>query len=311
MNNNEFKITPKHTALVFLLFMFASLLVSFTVKIPNFKEKQEEYKRQMQLSNYGYEPEGEQCILVQTLQLPFMSEALIVRGELTPQQELDIQNAMPVEYLLREQPENLTRWNRFRREMYLVADSLYIIHQDKMSDIVSPVLLYQWLMRTLHAESKYNPAAVNKKSDATGLIQLMPFHWNEYGFRSKKSIIKTHELDQCWSIVFRWFDEEFKGRYKKTLNQIDSFIDVYLVVFLPAFADDPDDKLLFSKKSNPGWYRQNSGYDVNKDGDVFKYEINSRITKKFEDRDYRYDFDGAPIPIRRSGALYASYIKGN
>ena len=77
-------------------------------------------------------------------------------------------------------------------------------------------------------------------------------------------------------IKTQWTDKS-----KKPLNQskIDEWFDVYMLVFAPAMADDDDDSITYRSPTRE--YRDNSGYDVNKNGLIERYEFKKLINDKY------------------------------
>jgi len=128
-----------------------------------------------------------------------------------------------------------------------------------------------WLMQTFMIESSMNHQAVNPTTNATGLIQFMPSTALSLGtsVAALKAMSNVQQLD--W--VQRYF-MPYKGRMK-------SYVDVYFTVFFPLAVGKPDDWVLqTSTLSAQTIARQNSPFDLNKDGKLTVAEIREVIMRK-------------------------------
>lgn len=111
-----------------------------------------------------------------------------------------------------------------------------------------------WLMIVFYKESSVNPAAVNPKSGASGLIQFIPSTAKGLG-TSVESIRKMSALDQLpW--VEQYY-QPFKGR-------MHSLWDVYLATFYPKAIGQPGEHVIARKGEKV--YDWNKALDVNKNG---------------------------------------------
>ncbi|NEN80894.1 transglycosylase SLT domain-containing protein [Paenibacillus elgii] len=121
-----------------------------------------------------------------------------------------------------------------------------------------------------------NPAAVNRKSGATGLIQFMPSTAASLG-TSTSALAKMSAVEQL-DYVYKYF-KPYAGR-------IHNVYDAYMVVFLPIGVGKDDDfvlgqkdstEILAGKLTKGKVYAQNSGLDVNGDFKITKKEAGQKV----------------------------------
>lgn len=119
-----------------------------------------------------------------------------------------------------------------------------------------------WLMLVMYFESGLNPSAVNKTSQATGLIQFMPPTARNLG-TSVDQLRMMNALDQL--VYVEQYLLPYKGKMK-------DFVDVYLAVFYPSAIGKSDDYVLggdnYAKVAS-----QNSIFDTNHDGKITRGEV--------------------------------------
>lgn len=131
----------------------------------------------------------------------------------------------------------------------------------------------EWLMRVMHYESGFDPAATNRRGGATGLIQFMPRTARGLGTTTDELSRMTgaQQLDY----VERFFSQFPRGAFR-------SGADLYLANFWPSAVGKPDDYVL---GASPGRARQvaeaNPGSDVNHDGQVTAGEFRARNRARF------------------------------
>lgn len=130
-----------------------------------------------------------------------------------------------------------------------------------------------WLLLVMWMESRMKPTAVNRLSNATGLIQFMPAtaKWLGSSVTEIKSMSAVEQLD----LVRRYY-----WSYKTVLN---GFVDLYVATFYPkALLQKWDDSRLFPKAV----YSQNMAIDTNGDKMIslgeFKALMLSRVPKGIE-----------------------------
>ena len=131
-----------------------------------------------------------------------------------------------------------------------------------------------YLMAIMSFESAgFDPAARNKLSGATGLIQFMPSTAKRLG-TTTDALARMSAEDQL-DYVAAYF-AEFKGRLK-TLE------DAYMaVLYRPAVGMGPEHVLFRSGDPSTGTaYAQNSPLDLNKDGRITVAEATSFVRKRF------------------------------
>jgi peptidoglycan hydrolase-like protein with peptidoglycan-binding domain len=134
----------------------------------------------------------------------------------------------------------------FDKKLEKVANELGVKKQD--------------LIAIMKQESGLNPAAVNKMSGATGLIQFMPKTAASLG-TSTEELRSMSAVDQL-DYVYKYF-RSVGVRPGMELG------DLYMAVFMPAAVGKPDDHIL-GQNGAPGFsgkvYAQNQGLDKNRDG---------------------------------------------
>ena len=65
-------------------------------------------------------------------------------------------------------------------------------------------------------------------------------------------------------------------------GRIKTLEDVYMAILWPKAIGKPDDYVLFSRDKMPTTYRQNSGLDLDRDGNVTKWEAAAKVRKELE-----------------------------
>lgn len=163
-------------------------------------------------------------------------------------------------------------WDSFRIATMDLACRMNREFKFGMSDI----RLYDALMKTFFAECKFKvgKAAINSKSDARGIIQWMP------GLRRKLNVPENiHEipLKNQLPYVYEYFKYKV-DRHNMDTSKIDEFVDIYCIVFAPAYADRELWHAMYSKPTKA--YLYNQGYDYNDDGKITKWEVNHYILNK-------------------------------
>lgn len=124
-----------------------------------------------------------------------------------------------------------------------------------------------WLMIVMNSESGLNHKAVNKFSNATGLIQFMPktAKWIGTSINSLANMSNVEQLEY----VYRYFNF-----YKK---HIKSYTDLYLITFYPIALTQnwPDFKTL-----PPIVVKQNAVMDLNKNGILTVGEVRAWVLSR-------------------------------
>lgn len=124
-----------------------------------------------------------------------------------------------------------------------------------------------WLMVVMNFETagKFSPSIKNPSSGATGLIQFMPATAIELG-------TTTDELAMMSNVEQLDYVEKYFRMQIRRHGTIDNIAEAYLAVFYPAAISWAMDDVFPQKV-----YRQNSIFDLNKDGVINKQEIIDRI----------------------------------
>lgn len=132
-----------------------------------------------------------------------------------------------------------------------------------------------FLLAIMYFESGLNPAAINSKSNAAGLIQFIPSTAKSYGTSTRELLAMTAEaqLDYVWL--------HFKG-IKKSIKTLE---DAYMAVLYPSAVGKPDTTVLFTKDDpkTGDEYEANEGLDANKDGEITIREAVDKVIKKLKD----------------------------
>ena len=128
-----------------------------------------------------------------------------------------------------------------------------------------------YLMSCMAFESAetFSPSIKNAAgSGATGLIQFMP--------RTARGLGTTvEELAKMTAVKQLDYVEEYFRPYK---NKLIMLSDVYMAILLPSAVGKPENHVLFNSGKA---YRQNSGLDKNRDGQITKAEAASKVYDKY------------------------------
>ena len=124
------------------------------------------------------------------------------------------------------------------------------------------------LMAIMQFESGLKADEVNRFSGATGLIQFMPSTARGWG-TSTSALLAMREIQQLDYV--RKYLMPYKGR----LNTLGDF---YCSVLWPACVGSSDNYVLF--RIGTIQYRQNNGFDRNRDGIITKTEITQLVKER-------------------------------
>lgn len=151
----------------------------------------------------------------------------------------------------------------------------------KISDLLG--INPDWLMMVFFSESGLDPQAVNKQSGdsaiayeraanrATGIMQFMPKTAIGLGITNQQ-LLSMNFIQQL-DYVYKYL--------KPFANKLNSYYDLYLVVFFPAAIGKPDDYVLQTKKLSAALIAaQNKSFDLNKDGMITVGEVKRAMYKK-------------------------------
>lgn len=120
----------------------------------------------------------------------------------------------------------------------------------------------------------FKASVINKAgSGATGLIQFMPATAQALG-TTTAALAKMTEEDQL-NYVWKYF-APYKGKLKE-------LSDIYAAILWPKGVGKPDTFVYWDKATKPTTYRQNSGIDMNKNGQITKAEATAKVTKLYEE----------------------------
>lgn len=135
-----------------------------------------------------------------------------------------------------------------------------------------------WLMACIAWESAESFAPDKKNmagSGATGLIQFMPTTAKNLGTTTAKLAKMTAE-DQL-NYVYKYFRDIIGWR-----GPITTIEDCYMAILWPKAVGEPASYVLFARSVKPTTYRQNAGLDLDRDGDVTKYEAAAHVREKLD-----------------------------
>jgi len=137
----------------------------------------------------------------------------------------------------------------------------------------------EYLYKVIYIESKHNHKAINSKSNAYGLIQLMEttlkdMNKNVINFDMTLNELKAlNRIEQVEEVIIPYFSLVKKRR---KIKRFDTLEDCYFAVFYPIAINKPYEFVLGSEKNNERIKkiaRQNSLYDTNKDNKITKQEV--------------------------------------
>ena len=130
-----------------------------------------------------------------------------------------------------------------------------------------------WLMAIMYFESAgtFSASIKSPATNATGLIQFMP-DTAKYLGTTVAALAKMTAVQQL-DYVYKY--------YKNYTNQLNSYIDTYLVTFFPA-AVGKGDGYLIQTSSLPASLiaKQNPSFDTNKDGKIYVWEVKKIMLSK-------------------------------
>lgn len=123
----------------------------------------------------------------------------------------------------------------------------------------------------IQAESRFDPAAKNWGSSATGLIQFVEATANELG----TTTASLRDMSFRQQLVF--VEKYIKNKIVSTGIKNPDLYDLYLMIHYPKAAGKPDDYVLYRNPSSA--YNGNRLLDYNKDGNVTIKEIKQFLNK--------------------------------
>lgn len=128
-----------------------------------------------------------------------------------------------------------------------------------------------WLMACMAFESgeTFSPSIKNAAgSGATGLIQIMPFNMETYGY-TPEQVENMTAVEQLDKIVLRYF--------KPYAHKIRTLSDMYMAILAPKHIGKPEGTVLYSEGLA---YRLNAPLDINSDGKITKKEATLFVERK-------------------------------
>jgi hypothetical protein len=114
----------------------------------------------------------------------------------------------------------------------------------------------EWLYAVIWFESRGNPQAINKYSNATGIIQFMPKTAQNLGttVNNLYNMTVVEQLQYVEKYLKKWDDK----------YDLNTYLDTYLAVFYPAALGKTKDFVIGTGKL----VQQNKNVDANKDGTI-------------------------------------------
>ncbi|MBX7240167.1 MAG: transglycosylase SLT domain-containing protein [Bacteroidia bacterium] len=129
----------------------------------------------------------------------------------------------------------------------------------------------EWLMAVMYSESRFDASAENfRGSGAVGLIQFMPATAKDMGTSTQKIGQLNHVEQLDW--VY-----EYMQMVRNKYGEYESLTDFYLAILYPKARRQEMCYTLYANPSKP--YKQNSGLDIDKDGQVTVHDIDKRMKR--------------------------------
>lgn len=134
----------------------------------------------------------------------------------------------------------------------------------------------EYLLTVIYHESAmtFSPSVRNQSSGATGLIQVIETVAGEMG-TTTDALANMTSLQQL-DYVEKYFKTPWRRKY---IHDNMSLGDFYLIVFSPAYANDPDSTVMYRRGSSA--YEYNKALDVNNDGNLTKGEVMAIIRNRY------------------------------
>jgi hypothetical protein len=132
-----------------------------------------------------------------------------------------------------------------------------------------------WLMVVFYIETASSrfgriDSTIRNSIGATGLIQFMPDTAESLGVTTDElqEMSNVEQLDYVYAYL-----EPYAGR-------MNNLLDLYFAVFFPRAIGKPDNWVLQTAKQSPGLIaRQNSIFDLDRDGQITVSEVSRRISQ--------------------------------
>lgn len=194
----------------------------------------------------------------------------------SPKIQSDIVNNLSILLEKKRQGFKLSEWDLFRLEVWQIAGQ---IKNEVYLPNASRFQVYDWTMKLFWHESGFNGTARNKKSNAKGLFQVMPFVAKEMKIPNLTQISEIKQLPYYKKYILYWL------KCQKDTSKINSAGDWYMLGLYPAYAGSSDNFVFAKRNGNRIQslnYKQNKGLDKNGDGIITKGEIENKLLSHFE-----------------------------
>jgi peptidoglycan hydrolase-like protein with peptidoglycan-binding domain len=164
--------------------------------------------------------------------------------------------------------------DRFEKIAYNNYGGEFVDKVKKIGDDIG--LDYKIILAIMNFESGINHKAVNPTSNATGLIQFMPF--------TAKSLGTTvGELRNMSAIEQLDYVKKFFNLHRSLIPSIKSPEDAYFLVFYPVAANKDDSFILGSERSDKTarLIAKQNPMDTNNDGVLSKGEVKAKVRQRW------------------------------
>lgn len=190
---------------------------------------------------------------------------------ITKQEEKKIRNNISDLLNRAKRKEKLSEWDQFRLEVWKVAGE---IKEEINLPNATQLQVYDWSMKLFWHESRFDPKAKNRDTNAKGMFQVMPFVAKEMKIPNLCNLSLNQQLPYYKKYIILWL------KCQKDTSKINSAGDWYMLGLYPAYAGYSD-SYVFARKGTKK-YKQNKGLDYNKDGIIYKGEIEQKLLSHFK-----------------------------
>jgi len=135
-------------------------------------------------------------------------------------------------------------------------------------DLRWPIMTHaSWLMTCIAFETAgtFKPSIRNPQSGATGLIQFIPATARGLGTTTDELAAMTVSGQMRYVV----------GYYQPYAARVKSLEDMYMAILMPKYVGKCAGETVFAEGTLA--YRQNAGFDADKDGVITVFEITDRI----------------------------------
>lgn len=155
----------------------------------------------------------------------------------------------------------------------LLTDGAFVKRVNELAKMWS--IPADWLIGCMYIESSLQASAINKFTQASGLIQFMPKTATGLG-------VTIEDIQGMNAVEQMELVEEYLEKYS---NKWTQFIDVYLSIFYPAAIGQGDNFTIGAQINSAVAHsiaKVNPAYDMNKDGQITVAEIKTAVMSHLE-----------------------------